>query len=235
MAIHLFTDYLSIFVGMQLYFFLNKKSSVGSDKKIWYILGALVGALIGSRLLAALEDPYLFLHPPTWLYYYVNKTIIGGIAGGIVGIEIAKKFLGIKTNTGDQVVVPLMVAIIIGRIGCQLTGVLDGTIGMPCDYVWCFKQGDEFNRHPIPLYEIVEILVLLPLFYHYINIKKWKEGFIFRLFIIIYFGSRFFFEFLKEIHPVLLGLSAIQLTCLVVVIYYIFDSIKRGLYKPNLM
>lgn len=235
MTIHLLTDYLSIFVGMQLYFFLNKKSSIHSDKKIWYILGALVGALLGSRLLAALEDPYLFLHPPTWLYYYVNKTIIGGIAGGIFGIEIAKKLLRIKTNTGDQVVVPLMVAIIIGRIGCQLTGVLDGTVGVPCDYLWCFKQGDEFNRHPIPLYEIVEILILLPFFYHYIKIKKWKEGFVFRLFIIIYFGSRFFFEFLKEIHPIVFGFSAIQLTCLIVVIYYIFDSIKSGLYKPNLI
>ncbi len=234
MNIHLFTDYLSIFVGMQLYFFLNKKSSLDSDKKIWYILGALIGALLGSRLLAALEDPYLFFHPPTWLYYYVNKTIIGGIAGGILGIEIAKKFLGIKTNTGDQVVVPLMVAIIIGRIGCQLTGVADGTIGVPCDYLWCFKQGDEFSRHPIPLYEIVEITLLLPLLYHWMRIKKFKEGFVFRLFIIIYFGTRFFFEFLKETHSVILGLSAIQVTCLLVVIYYIFDSIKRGLYKPNL-
>ncbi len=234
MHIHLFTDYLSIFVGMQLYFFLNKKGGLDSDKKIWYILGALVGALIGSRLVAALEDPYLFLHPPTWLYYYANKTIIGGIAGGILGIEIAKKFLGIKTNTGDSVVVPLMIAIIIGRIGCQLTGVADGTIGVPCDYLWCFKQGDEFSRHPIPLYEIVEITLLLPLLYHWMRIKKFKEGFVFRLFIIIYFGTRFFFEFLKETHSVILGLSAIQVTCLLVVIYYIFDSIKRGLYKPNL-
>jgi prolipoprotein diacylglyceryltransferase len=233
MPIHLITDYLSIFVGMQLYFVLNKKSSIDSDKKIWYILGALVGALVGSRLLAALEDPHLFLHPPTWLYYYVNKTIIGGIAGGILGIEIAKKFLGIKTNTGDTVVVPLMVAIIIGRIGCQLTGVSDGTIGAPCDYLWCFKQGDEFNRHPIPLYEIIEIFILLPFFYNFIKTKKYKEGFVFRLFIIVYFGMRFFFEFLKETNPVLGPLSGIQVVCLLVVIYYIFDSIKHRLYKPN--
>jgi prolipoprotein diacylglyceryltransferase len=234
MHIHLFTDYLSIFIGMQLYYSLNKKNSLDTDQKIWYILGALLGALIGSRLLAALEDPYLFFHPPVWLYYYVNKTIIGGIAGGILGIEVAKKCLGIKTNTGDSVVVPLMVAIIIGRIGCQLTGVIDGTIGSPCEYLWCFKQGDEFNRHPIPLYEIIEILILMPFFYHWVKIKKYKEGFVFRLFIIIYFGMRFFYEFLKEVKPIFIGLSAIQLCCLVFVIYYIFDSIKHRLYKENL-
>ncbi len=233
MHIHLITDYLSILIGMQLYFYLNKNKTavVSADNKIWYVLGALVGALIGSRLLAALEDPYMFLHPPTWLYYYANKTVIGGVAGGIMGIEIAKKFLKIRTNTGDMVVVPLMVAIIIGRIGCQLTGVIDGTIGAPCDYLWCFRQGDEFARHPLPLYEIIELLILLPFAYHFIKNKRFQDGFIFRLFIIIYFGMRFFFEYLKDIHPIFLSLSAIQIVCFFFVFYYISDSIRNGLYK----
>jgi phosphatidylglycerol:prolipoprotein diacylglycerol transferase len=216
---------------MQLYFYLNKKSVIPESKKIWYIVGALIGALLGSRLLAALENPYLFLHPPTWLYYYMNKTIIGGIAGGIVGIEIAKKILGIRTKTGDGVVLPLMVAIIIGRIGCQLTGVSDGTIGVPCNYFWCFMQGDEFTRHPLPLYEILYILFLVPLFYYFSKREFFKEGFLFRLFIILYFGLRFFLEFLKDTYPLLLSLSAIQIVCLCVVLYYSFASIKHGLYK----
>jgi prolipoprotein diacylglyceryltransferase len=229
--IHLVTDYLSIFVGMQLYYSLNKKGDVHGDKKIWYIFGALIGALVGSRLLASLENPHLFLHPPTWLYYYMNKTIVGGVAGGIVGIEITKKILGIRTNTGDGVVIPLIIAIIIGRIGCQMAGVIDGTIGSVCDYAWCFKQGDAFNRHPIPLYEIVELLVILPFMYFFIKSKRFQKGFVFRLFIIIYFGMRFFFEFLKETQPLAWSLSAIQITCLLFIFYYIFDSIKNGLYK----
>jgi prolipoprotein diacylglyceryltransferase len=234
MYIHLFTDYLSIFVGMQLYYVLNKKGVVTSDQKIWYILGALIGALLGSRLLGALEDPQVFLNPPSLLYYYLNKTIIGGIAGGVLGIEVAKKFMKIKSNTGDGVVVPLIIAIVIGRIGCQVLGVADGTIGVPCEYAWCFKQGDDFRRHPIPLYEIIELTILLPLFYVWIRDRVFKEGFVFRLLIIIYFGFRFMFEFLKETKPLVFNLSAIQLVCLSFVIYYIFDSIKNGLYKRNL-
>jgi prolipoprotein diacylglyceryltransferase len=232
--IHLFTDYLSIFVGVQLYFWMNKKETViGEDRKYWYLLGGAVGALLGSRLLAALENPDLFFNPPTWLYYYLNKTIIGGVAGGIVGIEIAKKILGIKTSTGDAVVIPLMVAIIIGRIGCQLTGVADGTIGSVCDYAWCFTQGDAFARHPIPLYEIIELTLLLPLFYHWIHIKRFKEGFVFRLFIIVYFGCRFFFEYIKDVHVFLFGLSAIQIVCLMFVFYYTFASIRHSLYQKS--
>lgn len=233
LTIHLTTDYLSIFIGMQLFFLLNKKDALNQDKKIWYIVGALIGALIGSRLLAALEDPNLFFHPPTWLYYYVNKTIIGGIAGGIIGIEIAKKFLNINSRTGDSVVIPLLVAIVIGRIGCQLTGVSDGTIGSVCNYLWCFKQGDEFNRHPIPLYEIIELLAILPFVYHAIKNKIYREGFVFRVFIIYYFALRFLYETLKDTSPLFLGFSAIQITCLLFVIYYVSDSIKHGLYKPQ--
>lgn len=207
---------------------------MSGNVKIWYIVGALIGALVGSRLLAALEEPYLFLHPPTWLYYYVNKTIIGGIAGGIIGIEITKKFLGLKKRTGDSVVVPLIIAIIIGRIGCQLTGVSDGTIGTTCSYFWCFTQGDEFLRHPIPLYEIAELVILLPLFSYWLKIKKFQEGFVFRLFIIIYFSMRFMFEFIKDTSAIFASFSAIQVVCLLFVFYYIFDIIKFGLYKPRI-
>ena len=147
------------------------------------------------------------------------------------GIEIAKKWLGIKTNTGDGVVIPLIVAIIIGRIGCQLTGDSDGTIGSVCHYFWCFRQGDEFTRHPIPLYEIIELLIVLPIFYVWIKTKRFKDGFVFRLFIIIYFGFRFFFEFIKDTKPLFIGLSSIQIVSFFFVFYYIFDSIKNGLYK----
>jgi prolipoprotein diacylglyceryltransferase len=234
MTIHLITDYISIFVGIQVYFlFFRKQSHTNESQKIIYIIGALIGALIGSRLLAALENPYLFLHPPTLLYYYLNKTIIGGIAGGIIGIEITKKILKIKENTGDTVVIPLMVAIIIGRIGCQMVGVADGTIGIPCDYVWCFKQGDEFARHPLPLYEIIELLILLPFFYYALQKKLFRQGFLFRAFIIIYFGTRFLLEYIKDTNPLIASLSAIQIVCLSFVFYYIFDSIKHRLYlKP---
>jgi hypothetical protein len=53
-------------------------------------VGAAAGALLGSRLLGLLEHPALLLHPPGgWLYYFTNKTIVGGFLGGLVGVELA--------------------------------------------------------------------------------------------------------------------------------------------------
>lgn len=229
--IHLVTDYLSTFVGMWLYYRYAKGGvKLTNDQKILYLFGAILGALIGSRLLAALEDPYLFFHPPTWLYYYANKTIIGGIAGGIIGIEIAKKFLKIRGRTGDSTIIPLFVAIIIGRIGCEAVGVMDGTIGSVCHYMWCFDQGDGLPRHPIPLYEILELSLLLPIVGYYLKRNYFKEGFLFRVAICIYFMSRFFFEFLKDVKPLAISLSAIQIVCILFTVYYIFEIIYYKLY-----
>ncbi len=226
LSFHYLTDVVSMAVGVYLYWHSRTEDTVSKDLRMNILLGAALGALLGSRLIAALENPALFIDAPSLLYYYANKTIIGGIAGGIIGVEIAKKFSGITAWTGDRVVVPLIVAIIIGRIGCFVTGVSDGTVGQPCDYFFCLDQGDGVLRHPNSLYEIGFLLIFL-LFYHY---RKSGVGFIsqtpgawFRLLIISYFGFRFFIEFLKETQPLLIGLNSIQWTCLLFVLWYIRD------------
>ncbi|MSR70699.1 diacylglyceryl transferase [Candidatus Kaiserbacteria bacterium] len=223
MPVHLLTDYLSIVVGFQLYLFLNKGSDIAGTERYLYIIGALLGALLGSRLLAFVADPSLLSSGLTLAVFFANKTIIGAILGGIIGIEIIKKFLGITRRTGDSVVVPLMVAIIIGRVGCQFAGVPDGTIGVPCDWAWCFMQGDAYPRHPLPLYEIGALLAALPFVYRALIKKVFPEGMLFRFFIIGYLGFRFFEEFLKNDLRVLWSLTAIQIACLVGAAFYLYD------------
>ncbi|MCS5574035.1 MAG: hypothetical protein NZ789_13960, partial [Pseudomonadales bacterium] len=74
--------------------------TVDSENRAWLILAALIGALIGARSLALLEHsdqigsdvPILFLG---------GKTIVGGLLGGTIGIEITKKILKIPVRTGD--------------------------------------------------------------------------------------------------------------------------------------
>ena len=91
--------------------------TVDSENRAWLILAALVGALIGARTLALLEHsdqigsdvPILFLG---------GKTIVGGLLGGTIGIEITKKILKISVRTGDVYVTPLIISMAIGRIGC---------------------------------------------------------------------------------------------------------------------
>jgi prolipoprotein diacylglyceryltransferase len=52
-----------------------------------------------------------------------------------------------------------MLAMIIGRIGCFLTGIYEETYGIPTDSVFGMHLGDQYLRHPVALYEIVLILL----------------------------------------------------------------------------
>jgi prolipoprotein diacylglyceryltransferase len=222
-------DLVSTSLGSFLYWRLSKNDGISPSMRVSLLIGTTAGALIGSRLLGSLENPSLFLQPPTLLYYYASKTIIGGIAGGILGMEIGKKIIGYRSSTGDKIAIPLLVAILVGRIGCLFTGVIDGTVGNACNYFWCFNQGDGIARHPTSLYEIVFVFLLIIIVLQ-LQKKRLYPGVIFRVSIISYFLFRFFIEFIKPINSFVFEFSAIQVVCILYAIWYAYD-IKRIISK----
>src|ERR1700682_4819285 len=84
---------------------------LSDDSRWWVVCAAIVGAAIGCRLLGWLEAI-------NTASYATGKTIVGGLAGGLVAVELAKMRLKISAATGDLFVIPLIVGIAIGRIGC---------------------------------------------------------------------------------------------------------------------
>ncbi len=229
-AVHPIFELLSFFIGYRYYRYIKEKvkhDPLSPNAEVWIIIGMALGAFILSRLVAALENPALFLHSGTWLYYIGGQTITGGIAGGILGVEITKKFLGIKRKTGDLFVYPLMLGVIIGRIGCFLTGVVDGTVGLPSSLPWAFDQGDGILRHPTSLYEILFVILMWIVVKNVEKKKVMYEGDLFSIFVSSYLFFRFFEEFLKPREVLWLGLSSIQLLAAIVVLYYGVYFIKR--------
>ena len=55
---------------------------------------------------------------------------------------------------------PLAAGIAIGRIGCFLSGLPDGTYGTPTSLPWGVDLGDGVARHPTALYESLFMIVL---------------------------------------------------------------------------
>ena len=223
-------ELLAIFVAYRYFVYLKEKTKnepFAPDVEWWLIIGLALGGFIGSRFVAALENPTMFLHSYTWLYYIGGQTIAGGVAGGIIGVEIAKKILHVKRKTGDLFVYPLILGIIVGRIGCFLTGVKDGTVGLPSHLPWAFDQGDGIPRHPTSLYEI-SFLLILWIIIKKVNTKKiLKEGDLFAIFAFSYGFFRFLEEFVKPRDTLWLGLSSIQLLGVGLVLYYLVYFIKR--------
>ena len=126
----------------------------------------MAGAAIGSKLLFWLEDPQLTLHSLHNPAYLVGgKTIVGALAFGLISVELTKRYIGLRTSTGDLYAIPLALGIAIGRIGCFLTGLSDNTYGTPTNLPWAINFGDNIPRHPTQLYEILFLLALIPLLY----------------------------------------------------------------------
>ncbi len=80
--------------------------------------------------------------------------------------------------------------------------------------------GDGLKRHPIAMYELV-FLVLLFIFLKKIQKQtQLVNGMLFKYFMILYFSFRFFIEFLKPNEFLVIGLSSIQILCLICLLYY---------------
>ena len=225
---HLLMELIAYTGGFQLYLRFRKRwprAQVGLEQNLWIIVGAIFGALFGSKILAWLESA-----PDYWQHRFDpqilmgGKTIVGGLLGGWIGVEVAKKIQHVRHSTGDAFVFPLVFGMAVGRIGCFLTGVSDHTHGVASHLPWAIDEGDGIRRHPTQLYDIVFLACFALLLA--VNVRRpHQNGRLFRLFLLGYLLWRFGVEFIKPRY-VYFGLSAIQMACAIGAIVLLFLLIK---------
>jgi phosphatidylglycerol---prolipoprotein diacylglyceryl transferase len=214
--LHFVFEALGYVVGFVAFNKARRRSEdVVSDQQRWTIMAAaFFGALVGSRLLEFLEQtPRSHLAISQLLIPNGGKTIVGGLLGGWLGVEIAKKFAGIDTRTGDLLAIPLCIGIGIGRLGCLMGGLADDTYGNPTQLPWGVDFGDGMPRHPTQAYEILFIGALGWALH---NFKKHphKNGALFGYFMAAYLTWRLLVDFLKP-EQTIGGLNVIQWACIV--------------------
>ncbi len=229
--LHAFFETLGIFIGFRYFLFLRKRQgdAIDSPKRTWILIAAFFGAFIGSRLIGGLENPDLLIRSANkFSYFYQNKTVLGGFLGGLFAVELTKKIIGEQQASGDLFVYPMMLALIIGRIGCFSMGIYEETYGTVTSMPWAMDLGDELLRHPVTLYEII-FLILFWIVIAALE-KKWKfkNGARFKMFMMGYICFRFFLDFIKPHYTYSIGLSTIQLTCIIGIIWYMKYFIRPG-------
>jgi len=183
-----------------------------NEEHRWAVIAAAaVGALVGSRGLGLLEQaPVTGLHWSDWARPG-GKTIVGGLLGGWLAVELLKVVMRLRTRTGDLFAVPLCVGIAIGRLGCFFAGLADDTYGVATKLPWGVDFGDGVRRHPTQLYEFLFLAVLAWVLW------KWQrrphaEGQVFRGFLAAYLLWRLVIDFIKP-QPLIAGMNAIQWAC----------------------
>jgi prolipoprotein diacylglyceryltransferase len=170
-------------LGLLMAFLLRRPSPLPPRQRWGVIAGALFGAGVGSKL------PFVLLGESA--FFGDGKTILSGLAGGYLGVEIAKFLLGVRAKTGDGFAVPLAAAVAVGRWGCFFNG---------C----CSAPG-----HAVPLYESAfhasMALVLWRL--ERVEALRWQ---LLKLYFITYAVFRFLVEFIRVEPRVAWGLTGYQ-------------------------
>lgn len=231
--IHLILEYLAFFIAYRYYVYLRKNTTdvISSTNRLSIILGAAIGAFLGSRIMGILENPTI-VSQYSFFQLMNAKTIMGGLFGGLLGVELAKLIIGERHSSGDLFTLPIILGIFIGRIGCFLSGIKEFTYGKVTTFFMGMDLGDGLKRHPTSLYELIFLVGLFIIIKKY-QTKKKKNGDVFKWFMLSYFGFRFCIEFLKPNQFYTFGLSSIQILCVTCWLYYLIVFIFNTNQKNN--
>lgn len=176
------------------------KQEVLDSLTMYMFFGVLLGARLGHCLF---YEPEFYLKNPIKILMVWQ----GGLAshGAAIGILIAlylfvrkqnKKFLWIM----DRIVIVVALAGFLIRTGNLMNSEIYGNqTSMPWGFIFELR-GETVPKHPTQIYEALAYLFIFVLLYRIFikGYKKDKHGFIFGIFLILLFSSRFFIEFLKE-------------------------------------
>lgn len=206
---------LGFLIGYKIVERMFKNEKVNMDwldsLLIYTILGTIVGARLGHVLF---YNPGFYLANPL----EILKVWEGGLAshGGVLGILLAIWVYSRRVThlpmlwTLDKLVVPTGLVAAFIRLGNLMNHEI---YGHPTDLPWGFKFVDNLHHwmhgappiftppsHPTQLYEAMCYLLTFVLcMWLYFKKEAWrKQGFIFGVFMICIFASRFFIEFLKN-------------------------------------
>jgi len=211
----------------------ERKLNLTKDDVANLIFYLIIGTVLGARLFEVIvyNLPYYLKNP-----FEIIAIWHGGLSfhGGLIGAVIAG-FLYCKKkkihfyDLADICMIPLALALFLGRIANFINGELVGRI---TNLPWCVKfQNYEGCRHPSQLYESAKNLLIFFILYNIRN-KKLKKGILFWSFVILYSTLRFFIEFVRAPDSqigFILGLTMGQLLCIVMfgVGLYFFVRINK--------
>lgn len=208
---------------------LNQRSlPLSWREKLGLGVGAFCGAMIGAKLPFALLDWKGLVDGTTW--FSNGKTIMCGLAGAYLGVEIAKWSMHITTKTGDTFAGPVAIAVAIGRLACFSAGCC---YGVPTGGNWgvLFENAKDQGtvlRHPTQLYESGFHFLMAAVIFT-LQSRGILKGQLAKFYILSYLTYRFVTEFIRQNAPdptLYFGLTIYQLACLTLAPIFIWLWIR---------
>lgn len=183
------------------------------------VFWAVIGGLVGSRLLAILEDWNEFVADPIHgIFSGAGFVWYGGFMGGAIAVTWAIRRNHLPwLSTADCAAPTLAIGHGIGRIGCQLAG--DGDWGSETTLPWGMTYPNAIvgwnyppgvRVHPAPLYEFIAYAAVFAFLWS-IRKRPHPDGTLLWLYFVLGGAARFGIEFVRINPPVMFGLTQAQL------------------------
>ncbi len=192
----------SFFIGLAITKWMFRREGKPVDALDNLLLYAIVGTVIGARLMHCLayEPGYYLSHP-----LEILKVWKGGLAshGGLIGVMIALYLYARRYRLSylwliSRLTLPGMIVAASVRIGNFFNSEI---LGLPTQVPWAviFKRVDLIPRHPVQLYEAGSyLLIFLVLLLFYLRSRpQTATRYLPGIFAVLLFGTRFFLEYFK--------------------------------------
>jgi phosphatidylglycerol:prolipoprotein diacylglycerol transferase len=187
-------------------------SAVPRSHRLGLALAAFVGGALGAKLPFLFAEPIDLLDGESWLraVFRDGKTVVAGLAGAYLAVELTKRLLDVRVKTGDTFALPLALAMAVGRWGCFLNGCC---YGIPTTLPWGVrfeqKDGTWLRCHPTQVYESLFHFAMACVLLEVLHRGALRRQRL-KLYLICYGLYRFLTEFIRPGEVWLLGLTAYQ-------------------------
>ena len=240
---HSFFSAIGMLVAIAMSWRIARRQRRDSIQLVWIISGGLMGAALMARYGLVVKYTLTAASPSAAGFLrYGGASLLGGLAGGYLGVVVVKRMIGYRQHTGDLLVPGVAVGIAIGRVGCHLAERPGTATTLP----WGVHVPPQFAStlpecpacltgaamHPSFLYESLLLLGaaawLYPRAMHTTRMPAWmREGDLFKLFLLMYASARFFLEYVRGNPLLLSGLSGSQVTVLAAIVLLSIHFVRR--------
>lgn len=239
---HGFFSVVAVMISIFLVGKWAPKNGIDPDDIYSIATWAILGGIIGARLVHVIDDWSYYLNNPIQILavWKGGIAIWGAVLGGLTGGWIYASIRSLpRARIADLAAPALAFGMGIGRIGDIINGEHLAKLTMqPWGIVWSHPSSISFQKwglnpsHPAVIYEMLLDLAIGAILIFYFRKRIRPNGMLFPVFLMLYAFFRFFILFFHDYHIIILGLNQPQIICVLVLIATIPILFSKARFFP---